>query len=117
MFGFKGYGMMDYSYLDSVSVVDSSAPSIQLLDNSGFDNSSSIAYGWTTWCQSACGSGSGAVTSSFCYSGNCYVDHCQNQYDYIAQSFSATIGHIYTISFRLKQTGGPNAVMYANVAS
>jgi hypothetical protein len=117
MFGFKGYGMMDYSYLDSVSVVDNSAPSIQLLNNPGFDNSTSSLIGWTTWCTSACGSGAGQVTTSSCHSGNCYVDHCQANYDYLVQSFSATIGHTYTISFWLMQTGGAMAAIYANIAS
>jgi hypothetical protein len=118
MFGFKGYGGMDYNYLDSVSVVDNNSPSIQLLNNPGFENSTSSPTGWTQWCQSACGSGQGQVTTgASCYSGNCYVDHCHNDYDYLAQSFSATIGDIYTISFWLSQTGGPQAEIYVNIAS
>jgi hypothetical protein len=117
MFGFKGYYPMDYNYLDSVSVVDNSAPSIQLLTNPGFDNSTSSPIGWATWCQSACVSGAGQLNTSSCYSGNCYVDHCQNNYDYVAQSFSATIGHIYKISFWLMQKGGSHCIIYVNVAS
>jgi hypothetical protein len=119
MFGFKGYGGMDYSYLDNVSVVDNSASSIQLLNNPGFENSTSSPTGWVQWCQSACGSGYGQViNNSTCYSGNCYVDHCQNMnyFDYLAQSFSATIGHTYTISFWLKQTGGGQCEVYVNIA-
>jgi hypothetical protein len=117
MFGFQGYGGGDYNYLDSVSVVDVSAPSIQLLDNGGFDNSSSLLNGWTTWCTSACGSGSGTIISSGCKSGYCYVDHCQANYDYLTQSFSATVGHIYTVSFWLSLAGGGQCVTYVNVAS
>jgi hypothetical protein len=118
IFGLKGHGGSDYNYLDSVSVVDNSAPSIQLLDNPGFENSTaSPPTGWTTWCTSACGGGAGQVGTINCYSGNCYVDHCQSGYDYLAQSFSATIGHTYTISFWLKQTGGGQCAIYVNVAS
>jgi hypothetical protein len=118
MFGFKGYGGMDYSYLDDVSVVDNNSPSIQLLNNPDFENSTSSPTGWIQWCQSACGSDAGQVTNSAsCYSGNCYVDHCQNNYDYLAQSFSATINDIYTISFWLYQTGGGQCEIYVNIAS
>jgi hypothetical protein len=115
VFGFSNGGA-DYNYLDDVSVVDTSAPSIQLLQNPSFENSTSTLTGWVTWCASACGSGSqGQVTTTGCYSGNCYVDHCQNNYDYLAQSFSATIGHTYTISFWLYQVPAPGARFYADI--
>ncbi len=118
MFGFKGFAGNDYNYLDSVSVVDNSAPSIELLANAGFDNStSSPPTGWTTWCTSACGGGAGQVNTTNCRSGNCYVDHCQTGYDYLIQSFSATIGHSYRISFWLQKTGGGNSAIYVIVAS
>ncbi len=108
---------MDFTYLDSVSVVDNNASSVQLLQNPGFDNStSSPPVGWTTSCTSACVNGSGQVTTSgSCHFGNCYIDHCQNNYDYLAQSFSATIGHIYTISFWAMQTGGGQSEVYVNL--
>jgi hypothetical protein len=116
MFGFKGYGGMDYTFLDSVSVVDSNASSIQLLNNPDFEDSTSSLTDWETWCTSACGSGAGQVTSgSNCSSGNCYADHCQANFDYLAQSFPATIGHTYTISFWLMQTGGPMAAIYVDI--
>jgi hypothetical protein len=116
VFGFQN-GISDYSYLDDVSVVDTSTPLIQLLDNPSFENSTSVLNGWITWCQSSCGSGNEVkVSTSGCYSGNCYSDHWQqNNYDYLAQSFSATIGDKYTISFQLCQINGPAARFYANI--
>jgi hypothetical protein len=114
-FGFCG-GPAEYNYLDDVSVVDINTPLIQLLDNPSFENSTSVLTGWITWCQSACGSGNeGQVSNSSCYSGNCYKDHCQSNYDYLAQPFLATIGNTYTISFRLYQVLGPAGKVYANI--
>lgn len=115
-FAFKNGGG-DTSYLDDVSVVDSSAPNVELLDNSSFDNSTSVLTGWMTWCQSTCtgSSDEGQVTSSSCHTGSgtsCYIDHCQNGMDYLAQSFSATIGSTYIISFWIYQIVGPAAKCY-----
>jgi hypothetical protein len=108
VFGFSGGGSV-YNYLDDVSVVDNNASSIQLLNNPSFESSTSTLTGWTAWCATAsvCGTGyPGRITNSSCHSGNCYIDHChQTNYDYLVQSFSATIGHTYTISFWLQQTG------------
>ena len=110
-------GLVDSNYLDDVSVVDKSAPSIQLLDNPSFENSTSTLTGWATWCTSGCGSSNaGQVTRSLCNTNNCYVDHCQTVYDYLIQSFSATVGHTYTISFRLQQlTLGTVSKFYASI--
>ncbi len=118
-FGFRNDGGMDYSWVDDVSVVATSAPSVQLLTNPSFENSTSTPTGWMTWCQSSCGSGrQGQVTTGgSCNSGNCFYDHCvMPYYDYLAQSFSATIGSTYTISFWSYQTGGPGGQLYVNVA-
>ncbi len=112
-------GGSDYSYLDNVSVVDNNAPSIQLLNNPGFENSTSNLTGWTAWCATTgnCGAGNTGqvLTNSTCYSGNCYMDHCHNNYDFLAQSFLATMGDTYTISFWLKQTGTTTLKFYANI--
>jgi hypothetical protein len=118
-FGFHNNGGMDYSYVDDVSVVATSAPLNQLLVNPGFENSTSVATGWITWCQpGGCGTGNQGkvINNSTCYSGNCFVDHCTNGYDYLTQSFSATIGSTYNISFRYYQTGGPMGQIYVNIA-
>ncbi len=101
VFGFTT-STWNYIYLDSVSVVDNSAPAIQLLNNPGFDNSTTNLTGWITWCTSACGAGfpGRVLTNGSCHSGSCYYDHCLTSgCDYIVQSFPATIGHVYTISF------------------
>jgi hypothetical protein len=98
-----------YNYLDDVSVVDSSAPSIELLNNPSFENSTLNITGWTTWCGNTtqCGGGGGfpgrIITNSSCHSGYCYFDRCRTNYDYLSQSFNATIGTVYTISFWYQQ--------------
>jgi hypothetical protein len=113
-------GAGSYSYLDDMSVVDNSAPLIELLDNPSFENSTSIPpTDWITWCSSTC-SGSSVVSiysTSSCHSfpGNCYVNHCYVGPDFLGQSFSATIGHSYTISFWLQQQGGGAACLYVDV--
>ncbi len=116
VFGFST-GTSAYNYLDDVSVVDNSAPSMQLLRNPSFENSTSTLTGWTTWCTSSCNSGyPGTITNSSCHSGNCYIDHChQTDYDYLVQSFSAKIGDTYTISFWFQQTGTGTLKFYATI--
>jgi hypothetical protein len=108
-----------YVYLDSVSVVDNNASSIQLLDNPGFDNSTSSATGWGTWCATAANCNTGfqgqILANSSCRSGNCYFDHCRPNYDYVYQTFPAIIGHIYRISFWVQTTGSFTVKFYANV--
>ncbi len=119
IFGFST-GTSAYIYLDSVSVVDNNASSIQLLNNPGFDNSTLNLIGWTTWCASSCGTGfSGRVlANSSCHSGNCYMDHCHStDYDYLVQAFPATIGDTYTISFWLELAGIGTLKFYASVQS
>ncbi len=108
IFGFST-GTTNYNYLDDVSVVDSSAPTIQLLDNASFENSTTL-NGWTSWCGNSSNCGTGfpgqILANSSCHSGNCYYDHCKTNYDYLSQSFTATVGSNYTISFWFSQTGG-----------
>jgi hypothetical protein len=73
--------------------------------NFSFENSTSILNCWVTWCQSGCGNrNAGQLSTTSCYSSNCYKDHCQFVYDYLGQSFSSTIGISYIISFWLYQT-------------
>jgi hypothetical protein len=116
IFGFTN-GNTGYSYLDDVSVVDTNAPSTQLLNNPGFENSTTL-NGWTTWCGNTtyCNPGfAGQILSNnTCHSGHCYYDHCRTNYDYLTQSFPATIGEPYTISFWLQQVG-TSAKFYAEV--
>ncbi len=110
MFGFICDPSGDqYWFLDNVSVVDVTAPSVDLLQNPSFDNSTSTLTGWTQSCTSTCSSGNaGQVTSgSNCTSTNCYVDHCYGSgaIDFLNQTFSTTVGHVYTISFWIRDFG------------
>jgi hypothetical protein len=119
MFGFVGDGAAGrYWYIDSVSVVDVTTPTIQLLQNPGFDNSTTALTDWTQYCTSTCGSDAGEVVTSGCVSGNCYMDHCHGggEIDFLSQSFVTTIGHIYTISFWIIDSGtGPDGTTVAYV--
>jgi hypothetical protein len=119
-FAVHGGGGGEPVYLDGISVVDISAPSIQLLNNPSFENSTSAVTGWTIWCTSSCQSSGdgGQITTSGCHSGsgsNCYTDRCDAGYDFLGQSFSATIGHSYNISFWLYKSGSPVGMFYANI--
>lgn len=110
-------------YLDTVSVVEINAPSLQLLNNPSFENSTTAVPGWVVWCSSTCTSGSpqaGATFGTLCYgsTGNCFIANCAGSgIAFVGQSFSTTVGHYYTISFRMKQGGGPTGqtVFYADV--
>jgi hypothetical protein len=110
MFGFQtdGFGSHNW-YLDTVSVFDVIAPGTQLLQNPGFDNSTTAVIDWSQYCGSSCSS-PGTITSTSCQSINCYVNQCSTTsgstpMDFLSQSFPTTIGHIYTISFWLIDTG------------
>ncbi len=122
MFGFTSdtYGIRSW-YLDTVSVVDVSAPGTQLLQNPGFDNSTTALTGWIQYCGTTCGGGAGKVTTTGCQSMNCYVDGCNatistTKIDFLSQTFPTTIGHIYTISFWIIDGGsGLNGLSKAYV--
>lgn len=114
-------GPSDIVYLDNVSVVDNSAPSIELLTNPSFENLNTSLTGWFTSCQGTC-TGTpptyGQVVTSGCEpssGNNCYKDACQGGKDILFQSFSAMISNNYTISFWLKQIGSPNSKIWVNI--
>ena len=115
-------GGNDYYLLDTTSVVDAASPSVQLLANPGFDNSTGAFSGWDEWCVSGCtGSNQsppGKGIGSGCQSGSCLSLSCgtgPNTPLLVGQSFSATLGHVYTISFWLQYSGGGGADMYVDV--
>lgn len=96
--------------LDGVSVVSVSAPGSQLLQDPSFESSATTMTGWneTTIC---CGSNSifvgdpssGAGFS--CADGtNCLRFDCNpsNGFGFVSQSFSATVGTTYVISYYLR---------------
>jgi hypothetical protein len=121
IFGFDASSAM-YIALDDVSVVDIAFPSIELLNNPSFQNSSSGPTGWTQWCSYTCGSGTaGNVTSTGCRTGRCYASKCNSGgLDYIGQAFAATIGRTYNISFwsqRVRFLSTPNnpVTLYAGI--
>jgi hypothetical protein len=113
MFGFETDGLQMY-YLDNVSVVDSSAPLIELLNNPSFENSTTSADDWFTSCQSTCGDVASQIFSGpQCSgsSGNCFMASCTSggsSISSLSQSFVATIGNTYIISYMLNQAGGSN---------
>ncbi len=117
MFGFMGDGSgQRIWFLDDVSVVDVIAPSMQLLQNPSFDNSTTSLTGWTQYCTDTCTGGSSTggqvATGANCTSTNCYMDHCYGgpEIDFLSQSFVTTSGHVYTISFWIIDFGsGGNA--------
>ena len=96
-----------YHYLDDVSVVDTTAVTLELLDNPSFDNATAFA-GWDQWCASTCTpTGNGApgqiISGVTCHSPpyNCFQIECVNAANIylISQPFAAILGHTYTISF------------------
>ena len=103
MFGFQNEINRAY-YLDNVSVFAIHSPSIEVLVNSNFENSTTTPTGWTQWFTSSCGGFPGNISTSInCLSGNCFVDkgRVSSGIDFVGQTFSTTIGQPYTVSFML----------------
>ena len=117
LFGFVTSGS-NFHYVDSVSVVDSSNPSVELLDNGGFDNTSIGIPGWNEWCASTCGNNGNTSSGEQVISYRCGLapNQCLQAFCngtggiyFIGQSFSAIIGNIYNISFwYIAGSGGGN---------
>jgi hypothetical protein len=115
-------GGHDYYLLDTTSVVDVVLPLQELLDNPGFDNSTGAFSGWDQWCASGCTGGNQNPPAdgirSGCQNGSCISMNCGTGRStplLLTQSFSATIDHVYTISFWLHYAGGGGADMYVDV--
>ncbi|CAF4208144.1 unnamed protein product, partial [Rotaria magnacalcarata] len=103
LFGFQSQNNR-YYFMDEVSVVSVNAPSIELLQNRGFKNSSTATTGWDQYCVILCGSSAGVIfVGSSCYggAGNCFKDGCtgtgniSDNVDFLGQAFSASTGGIY----------------------
>ncbi len=109
-FGFhSGPGGGDTTYLDDVSVVEQSNPSVELLQNPSFERSTVTWTDWNTWTTTACTSGGGSIVTSGCHTSsgsNCLFESCHNGLEYKGQTFSTIVGDIYVISFWLQQNGG-----------
>lgn len=120
IFGIDGATSI-FVLLDDVSVVDTSNPSVELLNNPSFENSLSSAIGWTAWCASSCSNGTaGNVTINGCRSGICYTGSCNGGgVDYLAQRFPAIFGRAYNISFWYQRvrtaSGSASVTLYAGI--
>ena len=98
----------DFHYIDTVSVVDPTVPSVELLQNGGFDNSTVLFAGWSQWCAFSCYN-NGNTNAGECYTGypcgaptnRCLQGYCSGRPGifFIGQSFPAVIGRMYTVSF------------------
>lgn len=105
-------------WLDGVSVVDVNASNTQLLQNPSFDNSSSIATGWTTT-QGCCYSNATSIVSTVCTDGTyCLYFYCgpENAFGFLTQTFAAVVGHTYAISYYLKASGSGGQPTYCAVS-
>lgn len=94
--------------MDAVSVVDYITPSIELLSNPSFDSSTINATDWIKSCDTTCINE--IVSGSQCFgpSGNCLIIDCpvdNSSISFLSQSFMATIGNTYKISFMLNRGG------------
>ncbi|CAF4295939.1 unnamed protein product [Adineta steineri] len=119
-FAVQGGPAAETVYLDDVSVVAISQPTIQLLNNPSFEMSTSSPIDWVMWCTSSCvGSGDGGhITTSGCHNNsgnNCYTSHCQTGFNFLGQSFSAVVGTVYKISFWYYKTGGGAGKLYVDM--
>lgn len=99
-------------YLDEASVVDISTPSIELLNNPNFENSTMNGTEWNEPCNTTCTHG--VVSTSQCSgaSGNCFKVECPQgnpSVFFLSQQFQAVIGNTYTISFLFNHQGNSTA--------
>jgi hypothetical protein len=104
--------------LDSISVRSTTAPTVELLTNGGFELGS-LSY-WT-YCNPAGSSYSGTLkqtSDNFSHNGQAfspqagsyyYVDGAVGQADYLSQMFATNIGGTYNISFWLFNHGTGSA--------
>ena len=95
-------------YLDDASVIDISAPSLELLTNPNFENSTINATGWNEPCNTTCSRE--IVSASQCSgaSGNCFKVSCppgNPSIFFLSQQFQAIVGNTYTISFLFNHQG------------
>lgn len=96
--------------LDNVSMIDNTMPSVELLSNPDFEDSTTSIPGWVRWCSSFCSYGTSGVllSGADCYlgSGNCFTSACLGtNMEFLGQTFSTTPGSIYTLSLELTVTG------------
>ena len=109
IFGFETENARAF-YLDNVSIADVTAPNLQLLQNSNFENSTKALTGWTEWCSSSCSNTVSSLSvGSNCYGsvGVCFSVKCSGSgISFFGQSFSAVINRTYTLAYWLQGAGG-----------
>jgi hypothetical protein len=106
-FGFASTGNNKIGYLDDVSIVDTNSSNSEMLINGGFENGSLV--GWQVLCSSNCGGFAGSLSTTSCNTGSyCYADGCKMGVEFLRQTFTSTIGHIYTLSFWIQVHGNQN---------
>lgn len=106
-FGFQAKNSAKTWHLDDVSVLHLNSSNItEMLINGNFENGTLI--GWQRSCTSMnCGgSTGGSIVQVSCRTGSyCYEGACQDDYDFLRQSFLAEMGHVYMLSFWLFTDG------------
>jgi hypothetical protein len=105
-------------WLDGVSVIDTTAPAGNLLDNPSFENSSTAVTGWYIE-QGCCNANALNINTSGCALGNnCINFFCgpENKYSFIGQYFTAIIGHIYNITYYLKTSGSGGQPTFCDIS-
>ncbi|CAF3350554.1 unnamed protein product [Rotaria socialis] len=98
-FGFKAKTSAKTWHLDDVSVIDTNASNSEMLINGNFENGTLI--GWQAFCSNLNGGGTGGtITQSSCHNGSYFYDGASAvAYDFLRQSFSMAIRHVYVLSF------------------
>jgi hypothetical protein len=81
-------------HLNDFSLQDINMSNAKMLTNDDFE--SGTLAGWQLLCSNKCDrlSSAGHITGSYCYE-----DACEDDYDFLPQTFTKTIGHIYELSF------------------
>ncbi len=113
-FGFYGSCGNKIEYIDDVSIVDTNASNSEMLINGDFENGTLV--GWQQLCTSSCQMSSfGSITNTQCNTGLfCYMDGCKCGLDFLLQTYTTIIGHVYTLNFWYK--GRNNAILYVTIS-
>ena len=103
-------------HIDNVSVVSLNNPSMSLIVNGNFEQSSTV--GWDRYdCSSSCNPAGSIINLGMCLVNRCYlIDSTCLQYQILQQSFHANAGQQYTVSFYLCAPGSKGGTFDASIA-